>query len=201
MKKIITLLALSFISVSMNAQSEVITNNGKKVILNDDGTWVYASIETEESIDISDDCSTYISTKTDKVTGKSTTSLSETLIISKDGGEKGFGVIAMKADKKSLILSIKAIGAGNCIDDKGKMNVLFRDGTRLELTNDGDFNCNANYVQYFGGVFGKKKEIEMFKNKEIETIRVWTSKGYVEENLTDEQSKIFMNSMRCLSNS
>jgi hypothetical protein len=202
MKKIIfTISILAFTVLSTFAQTEATTNDEKKVILNDDGTWKYVetSVEKQEPVN-SSDCSNYISTEVDKVTGKSTVAAKEMLIVSKDGGKNGFGFIIMKSDRGSIIFSIQAVGAGNCIDDDNKMNVLFRDGTRIELFNDGKFNCDAKYTQYFGGVFGKKKELEMFRTKEVETIRIWTSKSYVEEDFTSEQSKQLLHTVDCLLN-
>jgi len=202
MKKIIfTISILAFTVLSTFAQTEATTNDGKKVILNDDGTWKYVEtiVEKQEPVN-SSDCSNYISTEVDKVTGKSTVAAKEMLIVSKDGGKNGFGFYIMKSDRGSIIFSIQAVGAGSCIDDDNKMNVLFRDGTRIELINDGKFNCDAKYTQYFGGVFGKKKELEMFRTKEVETIRIWTSKGYVEEDFTSEQSKQLLHTVDCLLN-
>ena len=172
MKKIfILVLGIVMSVVSVNAQTEI-TNS-------------------------SCNCDEYISRNVDKVTGNKSVSSKEMLIISKDGGKNGFGIFMMKVSK-SIILNITAVGAGSCIDDDAKMNILFRDGTRLQLTNDGKFNCDANYTQYFGNVFGKKKELEMFKTKEVETMRVWTTKSYVEEDFTPEQSKQLMNMFICL---
>lgn len=202
MKKIIfTISILAFTVLSTFAQTEATTNDGKKVILNDDGTWKYVetSVEKQEPVN-SSDCSNYISTEVDKVTGKSTVAAKEMLIVSKDGGKNGFGFYIMKSNRGSIIFSIQAVGAGNCIDDDNKMNVLFRDGTRIELINDGKFNCDAKYTQYFGGVFGKKKELEMFRTKEVETIRIWTSKSYVQEDFTPEQSKQLLHTVDCLLN-
>lgn len=162
------------------AQTQATTTDGKKVTLNEDGTWKYVEeVKQVTSSENNSDCSAYIATEVDKVTGKTS-------------------VIYILKESNSIIFSIQAVGAGRCIDDN-KMNVLFRDGTRLELINDGKFNCDANYTQYFGGAFGKKKELEMFRTKEIETMRIWTSKSYVEENFTSEQSKELMNVVDCLS--
>jgi hypothetical protein len=97
-------------------------------------------------------------------------------------------------------MSIQAAGAGSCINDDNKMNVLFRDGTRIEVLNSGKFNCEGKFTLYLGGVFGKKKELDLFKSKEVETMRVWTSNGYVEKDFTPEQSKKLMNTMSCLWN-
>lgn len=205
MKKIIFIISILAYTVltSLTAfgQTEATTNDGKKVILNDDGTWTYAEtiVEKDEPVN-SSDCSNYISTEVDKVTGKSTVAAKEMLIVSKDGGKNGFGFYIMKSDRGSIIFSIQAVGAGNCIDDDNKMNVLFRDGTRIELFNDGNFNCDAKYTQYFGDIFGKKKELKLFSTKEVETIRIWTSKSYVEEDFTPEQSKQLLHTVDCLLN-
>lgn len=198
---LLTILIFTIFTCNSIAQTEATTSKGKKVILNDDGTWKYkempAATNTETS-NLSGDCNKYIETTEDKVTGKSTTASKNMLIVSKDGGKKGFGIFLMKGEK-SVIISIQAVGAGGCIDDDAKMNILFRDGTRLELTNDGKFNCDAKYTLYFGGYFGKKKELELLKTKEIETMRIWTSKSYVEENFTDDQSNELLKSLNCIS--
>lgn len=200
MKKIISTISVLVITAfSVFSQNQATTTDGKKVILNEDGTWKY--IEAEKQIKYSEnnsDCSVYISTDLDKVTGKSTVAAKDMLIVSKDGGKKGFGIYVLKGSN-SIIFSIQAVGAGNCIDDNNKMNVLFRDGTRLELVNEGKFNCDAKYTQYFGGAFGKRSELELFRTKEVETIRIWTSKSYVEENFTSIQSRELISVVDCLS--
>ncbi|WP_406844412.1 hypothetical protein [Flavobacterium soyae] len=199
---LLTLLIFIFSNFKLIAQIEATTNDGKKIILNNDGTWKFkesSTKKTNETDATTDNCSKYIVTQVDKMTGRSSTSSKKILIVSKDGGKKGFGIFLLKSDK-SIILSIQAVGAGGCIDDDGKMNVLFRDGTRLELSNDGKFNCESKYTQYFGGGFAHEEELSLFQTKEIETIRIWTSKSFVEENFTDAQSIELMKSFNCLSN-
>ena len=167
--------------------------------LNDDGTWKYdTTIVVEETVNL--ECSELISTETDKMTGKSSTAAKNTLIVSNDGGKNGFGIFLMNSSSGSIIFSIQAVGAGGCIDDDNKMNILFRDGTRLELVNNGKFNCKSKFTLYFGGSFGKKKQLEMLRTKEIETMRIWTSKSYVEKDFTSEQSKQLMKTVDCLLN-
>ncbi len=197
-KFILSILILTITSFSVFAQTEATTNDGKKVILNEDGTWKYSEVTIAET-KLSLECSDLISTKTDKMTGKSSTSSTETLIISDDGGKNGFGIYFMDLSG-TIVFSIQAVGAGSCIDDDNKMNVLFRDGTRLELINNAKFNCDAKFTLYFGGSFGKKKELEIFRTKEIETMRIWTSKSYVEKDFSSDQSKQFMKTIDCLMN-
>lgn len=175
------------------------TENGKKVILNSDGTWKYAdTVKTAPTNLDPNDCSNWIKTEEDKVSGKSYTLMKEYLIVSKDGGKKGFGISLMLSGKNSIILSIKAVGAGGCIDKGAKINILFTDGTRLELASDGDFNCKGNATVYFGDVFGKKKQLAELQTKKIDVMRVWTSDSYVEEKFEDEQAEQFKNALNCL---
>src|SRR5690554_2707900 len=93
-KQLLFLLAFTMSLTSAYAQIEVTTKDGKQVLLNENGTWEYVKSEsdtTEKSAE-SNDCSTYVSTKTDKVIGKSSTASKETLVISSDGGKTGFGI-------------------------------------------------------------------------------------------------------------
>lgn len=198
MKQLFFIITFLTITNYVYSQIEATTSEGKKVILNSNGTWKYADevIQTKTTENNSD-CSAYISTEVDKVTGKTSVASKDMLVVSQDGGKNGFGIYVMQGSG-STILSIQAVGAGNCIDDDNKMNILFRDGTRLELLNDGKFNCDAKFTLYFGGYGGKKNELEMLRTKEIETMRIWTSKGYVEENFTSQQSKELMSVIDCL---
>lgn len=200
MNKVISTISILLLAVvSTFAQIEATTYDGKKVILYSDGSWKYAetNIDKAESIDNSD-CSNYITKEFDKVTGNTTVAAKNMLIVSGEGSKYAFGIYVMKGKRDTIIFVIRAVGAESCIDDNSNMNVLFRDGTRLKLINDGKFNCESRYTQYFGGIFGKKKELEMFRTKEVETMRIWTSKGYVEENFTSDQSKDLMNVVNCL---
>ncbi|WKK76736.2 hypothetical protein QYS49_05495 [Marivirga salinae] len=205
MKNLLTLITILLLATSnLNAQKEATTNEGEKVLLYEDGTWDYVDTKSESELSEStnsDDCSQYVSVEVDKMTGDKSYAGKELLIVSKDGGKNGFGFYLLKSDRGSIIISAQVVGASSCIDDDDKMNVLFRDGTRLELVNDAKFNCKGNYTQYFLGVFGKKKQLEMFINKPIETMRIWTNDGYVEEDFTPEQSNTLMNTISCLVNS
>ena len=195
MRHLFTMTTLLLISLTAFGQIEATTKEGKKVILNADGTWKYAEVEVKET-KTSFECGDLIDTKTDKVTGKSTRGVKETIVVSKDG-KNGFGFYIFEGSN-SIILSVNVVGGGGCIDDTDKMNILFRDGTRLELINNTKFNCDGDFTLYFGGVFGKKKELEQLRTKEIETMRIWTSKSYVEEDFAPDNSKAFMKSLDCL---
>jgi len=201
MKKISTSLLMVIIAttIAFGQTQKATTENGKKVILNSDGTWKYAdTVKTVQTKLDPNDCSNWISTETDKVDGSTSTAGKNTLIVSTDGGKKGFGIFMMKGSKGGVILSIQAVGAGSCIDEGAKINILFTDGSRLVLSNDGKFNCKGNSTVFFGGVFGKKSELEELKTKKIQTMRVWTSDSYVEKDFTVDNQEEFFNVINCL---
>jgi len=201
MKKIIAtlmaiIIALSFVyGQTINATTE----NGKKVILNSDGTWKYAEEEKSTQVILNpNDCSNWITTEVDEVTGNSFTGIKDYLIVSHDGGKNGFGINIFKSPKSSIIISIKAVGAGSCIDEGDKINILFTDGSRLELASEGSFNCKGNATIYFGGMFRKKSQLNELKTKKIDLMRVWTSDSYVEEQFDSEQADQIINALNCL---
>jgi len=201
MKEITTslLMVIMAMTFAFGQTQKATTENGKKVLLNSDGTWKYAdTVKTVQTKLDPNDCSNWISTETDKVDGITSTFGKNTLIVSTDGGKKGFVIFMMKGHKCGLILSIQAVGAGSCIDEGAKINILFTDGSRLVLSNDGQFNCKGNSKVYFGGDFGKKSELEELKNKKIQTMRVWTGDIYVEKDFTVDNQEEFFNVINCL---
>lgn len=193
------LMTLLVMSLVFCQNQKATTENGKNVILNSDGTWIFdeASKTAQKNLDFND-CTNWIKVVEDNVTGKSYTVIKDNLIVSKDGGKKGFAINLMLITKGPIILGIKAIGAGGCIDKGDKINILFTDGSRLELNSDGDFNCKGNVTVYFGDRFGKKKQLIELQTKKIDIIRVWTNNSYVEEKFDNNQAEQFKNVISCL---
>ena len=79
------------------------------------------------------------------------------------------------------------------------MNILFRDGTRLEFINNADHNCDGEFTLYFGGIYGRIKLLEQLKTKEIEIMRIGTTNGNIDEEFTTENSWEFIKALECLS--
>ena len=182
----------------MPAQTTATTSDGKTVILNSDGTWTYQQQAPAAAPDTTD-CSAWIKTAEDKVSGKQYTTAKEYLIVANDDRKEGFGFNLMKSSSsKSVIMSIVVAGGSGCVDDGDDINILFRDGTRLTLANMGEFNCEAKSTVYFGVIWGKKKELMELATKEIATMRVWTRREYVERDFTPSESNTLRNSLRCL---
>lgn len=201
MKKLLSIIALICLvqPFIFSQAQEGVAANGKKVLLNVDGTWKYMEVKKDSMPVNLSDCSNWISTNVDKITGVSSTSVKSTLVVSTDGGIKGFGIFMMLSGKGDIILSIQAVGASQCVAERSIINILFTDGSRLELFNDGKFNCKGKATVYFGGSFGKKKELNELKSKSIQSMRVWTSDSYVEKDFTVDNQTEFKSVINCLS--
>jgi hypothetical protein len=133
----------------------------------------------------------------DKMDDKSTKTIKKRIAISASG-EKGFVIDFLKPS--ILIWSIDVVGGpSKCIDKGAKLQVLFDDDTRITMTNINDFNCKGSFVIYFGGNFGKEYELNLFRTKKIKTMRVYTSSGYHQEDLSDEIAIKMMNTFDCIS--
>ena len=204
--KLILISSIAFLFFAFNnsfAQTKATTEDGRKIILNEDGTWEFVEESFKDdnlSMENPESCNNWIETTKDKVTGDQQVTAKSKIIISSDGGQTGFGILAFLDNNNFPILSIQAVGAGNCIDESTKINILYRDGTRSEIYSNNDFNCDARASLYFGGVFGKSKELRNLSSKEIETMRVWTNDSYVEKDFTEEQSMQLKYTMKCLNN-
>ncbi len=146
---------------------------------------------------LSQDCPSIISNNVDKVTGKQSKSLTDPLLISQDE-IKGIIINLYKSKKGEITFSITPVGASNCIEEGAKINILFRDQTRMELLSQNSFNCDGNVFVFMGGIFGRKKQWAELASKEIEIMRVWTSNGYVEESFESEESKLLAQAFTCL---
>jgi len=200
MKKITTtiLTVLMTISFAFGQTQKATTESGKKVILNTDGTWKFAdTVITTQTNSDPNDCSNWIAVHEDKVAGRTMTIMKEPINISRDG-EESIRLSLLLTQDKSIIFSMTAKGATGCIEEGAKINILFTDGTRLELKSDGEFNCKGKATLYFRGSFGKKSELNELKEKTLETLRIWTSDLFVEGNFTKGQAEQFKNALNCL---
>ncbi|HMM18339.1 MAG TPA: hypothetical protein PKC47_12540 [Petrimonas sp.] len=155
-KKTLLVLFLVLSSVYAFPQLKATTQDGREILLKEDGTWSFVEEPIEKGSSVNLQCEDLITKEIDKVTGKSNISAKDPLIISNKDDDK-LSILFLKGDKNVIIVAVQAIGASRCIDDDNKINILFRDGTRLELRNNGKFNCDAMNTQYFGGLFGRKK--------------------------------------------
>lgn len=161
-------------------------------------TLLFTSISFSQDIPV--ECSKYLEAKVDKVTGASNVAPPKPFIVDNKNTKSGLNMILMLSGKRdAAILSVQSMGSAKCVDEGDVINILFRDGTRLALGNDGSFNCRGTHTSYFGSVFGGIDQLEQLSTKEIEIMRLNTQNGIVEETFTVTQSQEFMNTMSCLS--
>lgn len=176
---------------------EATTSDGKKVLLSQDGTWTFKKIEVDSTISFT--CNDLIKKTTDDMTGKVLIS-SEASIFSKDS-KNGISSYILKStsNEKTLIWGLTAIGSG-CIDENAKINLLFTDGSRLEIRGNNKFNCKGDAVVYFSGIGTRKSEYAELKTKLIQKIRVWAHSGYVEEEVPIGEAEKMRKIFACIEN-
>jgi hypothetical protein len=150
-------------------------------------------VKSKKRIAYGYDCSVFIINSFDKMTGESSTSSINNIVVSDDNGVSGFGIY-MARMKPFIMISITVKGAGHCIDKDEKMNVLFRNGERLELRNDSRYNCKGK----FRLAFARNNMLEKLKTLEIEAVRIWTADGFVQKDFTEKNSADFIHTINCL---
>lgn len=144
-------------------------------------------------------CDSLVISRTDKMSDQTTHRIKKQILISKDASKTGLFINLLNSGG-TIVMDGTAYGASKCIGPKNNMIVLFRDDTKFVVSLDNVFDCKGIFTVFFSELLGKKSELDMLATKEIETIRVWTSKGYVQEDFTVAQSELFLESMKCLIN-
>jgi hypothetical protein len=175
-------------------QETATTESGKKVILNKNGTWEYAKNKPSTISELT--CEAITETTTDKVTGETSTATKDYMTIGTK--TKGFDIILLNSKSSVLVFNITVNGTVGCIDKGQKANILFRDGTRLELSHASKFNCGNDFTVYLGGVWNTTDQLQELRTKEVETLRVWGSSGFVESDFTQYESKKLLKGFQCL---
>jgi hypothetical protein len=146
------------------------------------------------SISATAQCDKLIISTYDKMTGRTTLS-SDYIVLSKNKVD-GVALMFIKG-QQSTILSAQIFGPSSCVDDKATMNILFTDGSRLELTNDGKFNCDRKWSKFFFNA-EKSSELKQLSEKTIEAIRVHTFKGSVTEDVPLEKANEIRETLNCI---
>ncbi len=208
------------------AQSEeATTKSGKKVILYPDGTWKYAEEVKTDTREVKEvklkpeekkkekeevkktvspvttaapECANEVDMSDDSRTGMRTWRTRNMIIVSEPGGTKEIGLLIQKNSKGILTVFFRPVGAGDCIGEGNKINIVFMDGSKLELTHDNPMNCRGESAANFGGNWGRKKQVEELRSKTIKSIKVWTQQGSVMQTLSAENAEQFRKMFSCL---
>jgi hypothetical protein len=174
---------------SIHQQSKKPTTNMKKQLL----TIAAAVVVTVSTA--SGQCDRLTTVTHDKFTGKSTASGADYIVVSEDG-INGVAFLFVYGEK-SLILSGKIYGPSACIDDKAKIYLLFTDGSRLTIPNQGKFNCDRNFSHFF---FNPERSdiLSQLRTKTIEALRAETAKGSVTEDVPSDKANDIRETINCL---
>lgn len=140
-------------------------------------------------------CSKYVIQTEDKITGEKTAEMKNFIKVSLGSKSLTFFLLRTPASR-DVYLNISVIGASRCVNEDDKANILFTDGTRLEVLNL-SFNCKANFSAFIYP--NQEKDTPSYlTTKTIKTIRVWTSDSYVQLDIPIAKATILMESFRCL---
>jgi prepilin-type processing-associated H-X9-DG protein len=162
----------------------------------------FGTISTPAFSQDTNDCQRWTTVKTDSVTGKDTRVSRDALLVSADGGKTGLSIYSfLNSTGKVIIVSIQAMGAGKCVDKGDKINILFLDGSKLDLTNTNDFNCDGSSTLYFGGGLGRHDELNLLLANRIKTMRVWTRDDYMQVDFKEADATAFSRTLECLASS
>ena len=146
-----------------------------------------------------DSCSAIVS-DVDRITGKQSWSAKEKIIVSADKNRQGISFYIIKHTDHPYIIMVLTGAADKfrCVDKGDKINILFRDGTKLEMVNQGNSNCEGRFSLYFGDVFQKIDELNQLITKPVEAVRMWGRGEFIEENFTTKNASDLMHVLSCL---
>ena len=184
---------LILISPLCFSQIQAVTKDGQNVLLFNNGTWKYneTSISVEPS---TQGCENLFKRIENEENGDVSYSLVDDIIVF--DGINGFSLNLTKKNN-TVHAEANVVSANDCIDDNANINLTFMDGSRLLLVSDSKSNCRAEVFIDFLGVYGKEAEFYQLSTKEIQSIRIWTTDGSVEQHLSRDKAAEFINAFSC----
>lgn len=155
MKKI--LLSASFLfTLCAFSQTEATTKDGKKVILNSNGTWMYA------------ECASLL--KTENVGGKMMTSSKDVINVPATDNSPGI-LISLIKGSQSVIFNFATAGKDlYCVNKDAPMVVTFTDNSTVIIKHMSDLNCKGNFSFFLGETLGNKDLLDKIISKQIKKV-------------------------------
>ena len=180
MRLFIYLLISLFSTLTAYCQIEAKTKDGREVILNKNGTWIYT-----DSL-----CNFFTHTKT-YTNGKSVIYANNTIKVTGEEGKTGLEIMLLKTSQ-SVVINITILDKDIwCVNKETKANVTFTDGRKIELQNMGEDNCNGNFSCFLSDIMGNKKELEKLSKKLIKSISISYAINNSETSVTNTVETIF----------
>lgn len=148
-----------------------------------------------------DICNNYVTREYDKMSGDTYLRSKEPLFLT-DNRSYSIDIMMLNplqsTENIDLILIFKVNGAGNCISEENIINVLFEDGERMNIQNTSKMNCDNEFVIYFGSSYNNKDQLYKLRKKRISALRVWTTKGYIQSDLTKNNGITLTSTFDCI---
>ncbi|OIQ18658.1 MAG: hypothetical protein BM557_06960 [Flavobacterium sp. MedPE-SWcel] len=180
MKFFIYTFLLLLAGITAHSQVEAKTKDGRDVILNNNGTWIYT-----DSL-----CNYFTHTKT-YTSGKSVTYANNTIKIKGAEGKTGLEVMLMKTSQ-SVVMNITILDDTIwCVDENTQANITFTNGKKIVLQNMGEDNCEGNFSCFLSDVMGNKKELGKLTKKMIKSISISYAINNSETSVTNTVETIF----------
>lgn len=210
MKKLI-LFPLMILSFSLIAQIEATTESGKKVILNNDGTWSFKteSISPAMRFDKSD-CK-YETREVDDFSGQVKLRTKRIEIGRAKTKDRFHASLARNGDYNFFMIKSITADLGCMVSMKSSVQLKMADGEILEFIHIGDTDCSdgAPFRAFLveGELEGLKdselmqlqeETIRKLKSKPVNLIRVKGSEYYADIILDKEGEAFFMKNLPCL---
>ena len=127
-------------------------------------------------------CELLVTVETDSLSGQKITRAQKNIIISDDGGKTGFALFGLLVDS-TFIFNIRTVGGGACVNTGDKIDLIFADSSRLELTNMAQFNCEAKSSLYFSKKFNNYHILQSLLEKSVVKLAVWTKTKFVSKSV------------------
>ena len=167
-------------------------------------THIYSQLSLKSDLE---DCSNFVKTVTDEFTDESTISINDYIISANKDSSELIVIdcfISNRSNKPIVAFMPYEINRGrtisHCIKENAVIYLIYRDGSKEQILQNGGFNCDSVLSVYFSGIFKKSKTLNNFLNKEIEKIRVETTEGFIESEITKEDGDRLRKAFNCMVN-
>lgn len=187
MRSILLVASLFLFCFSTNAQMRATTEDGRAVLLMRDNTWRFA---TQAEAPASYDCNDLT-----QVDGSKSAAQTPLKVAGRSGGSVSF---YPQKDGKYVTMLMATEGDEDCMITGSVVNLTFRDGTKMDMKNTGEANCEGRGLLTLGTNDKSNQLLTLLKTKELSSVRVWNKTSSILATLSPEDSKLMLNTVWCL---
>ena len=216
-----TLTFLLFFCMALCVQSQTIatTEDGKKVVLKSDGTWVTledyakslsgesptptakkeASAPAEKIYSMKDfECGEVSIERMNPQSQEMEKSLPEAMLISEEKEQRKFTMNLRVNRNKTFIWDFSIRGQQGCAAQTPQVMVTFKDGSNIKLKVQNDFVCDQDISLFLSKGLGNKNDLKTLRSKPISMISVEARGETIEEDLDGRQAAMLQKAFNCL---